>query len=566
MTVLLLEAQGGMLVTALATPPGMGGDGALIRIGPPLLRQEAGACFEGRALRARPLLVQQPGRPRRKPVEDYVFKPMENLLDAVEYRGKSIAQAGADRWNTRNCSQAHATWALEAARSYLTAREREQAARVAAGHPATFPVQSSWVGGKQLSAPDERGVDQYERTIWGRRYASADGEIRELWIPSIDCVKLDRPLPELVAAAHVLVTGVPARTPYGERSIPLPSAPPPPRRVRVLGVGLRDASTVVLADWNAEEVKRLFEENVRGLMARVVDGRGRRSGMDCVRCEALAGCRTVARVPGLLGVPGPVRPRKRRSVSVSDLRAHRDCAARYYLTRVLKLRDGRTENEAIRRGRAVDAWLNERHAERPLVPCRRVPLPDTLPGLTEDELPAALSMIRGHRGLCPLDGLPATERVEPQRRIAVYDDLADVVVIADCDVVYTDEGGVVVRETKTAAHRFGERRDLVETFPQLALAVLMLASGALGGDPRRSRVELEVLREDGARLEELDPCDGRTLDQSRRVLTELATGWAAEETYPAEPAPGFDCSGCEALRWCAVGQSRQTTDIPEVVR
>ncbi|MFD6322206.1 PD-(D/E)XK nuclease family protein [Streptomyces sp. NPDC058442] len=547
-------------MTVLGNPPGVDGDGALIRIGPPLLREESDVCLEGRALRARPLLVQQPGRSRRKPVEDFWFQPVDRLLDAVEHEGRTITEAVANRWHIRNCSSAHAEWAQEAARTFLAARDLEQAARAASGHPTTSPVRPRWVGGRKLNASDARGADQYERTAWGRQYASGDGALRELWIPSLGQVKADRPLPEVVAAAHVLATGLPARTPYLERSEPLPAPPPQPSRVRVLGVGLRDGSTAVLGDWEAEEVQRLFDVHVRDRMAKVTDGRGRSPGSDCVRCEALAGCRDIPHVPGLLGTPGAPRPRKRRSVSVSDLRAYRDCPARYHLTRVLKLRDGRLENEAIRRGRAVDTWLNACHGARPAVPCRGIPLPDSLPGLDETELPAARAMIRAHRGLCPLDGLPATERVEPQRRVAVYDTQADVVVIAACDVVYTDDGGVVIRETKTAAHRFGERRHLVETFPQLALAVLLLASGALGGDPRRSRVELEVLRPDGARLEELDPCDGPTLDQSRQVITELATGWAADETYAAEPAPDFDCSDCEAARWCSVGRSHLAAD------
>ncbi|WP_435614533.1 PD-(D/E)XK nuclease family protein [Streptomyces coelicoflavus] len=422
------------------------------------------------------------------------------------------------------------------------------------------------MSGRELKAFDARGVDQYERTAWGRQYASGDGSVRELWIPSLGQVKADRRLFEVVAAAHVLATGIPARTPYLKRSEPLPKPPPQPSRVRVLGVGLRDGSTAVLGDWDVEEVQRLFDAHVRDRMTKVTDGRGRRPGSDCARCEALAGCQDIPHAPGLLGAPGPARPRKRRSISVSDLRAYRDCPARYHLTRVLHLREGRTENEAIRRGRAVDSWLNACHGARPAVPCRDIPLPETLPGLDEAELPAARAMIRAHRGLCPLDGLPATERVEPQRSVAVYDARADVVVIAACDVVYTDDGGVVIRETKTAAHRFGERRHLVEQFPQLALAVLLLASGALGGDPRRSRVELEVLRPDGARLEELDPCDGPTLDQSRQVIAGLATGWAADETYAAEPAPGFDCSGCEAARWCSVGRSRHSADTTEETR
>ncbi|MER5514526.1 PD-(D/E)XK nuclease family protein [Streptomyces sp. NPDC002763] len=417
----------------------------------------------------------------------------------------------------------------------------------------------------RLREPDGRGADRYERTAWGRQYASEDGSLREIWIPSIDSVKRDRPLSEIAAAGYVAASGIPADMPYGKRAQLPDRQTELPQRVRVIGVGLGDGSSQVLADWDAAEAKRQFDEHAKDLMSSAADGRQLRPGQDCARCEALSGCLALPRVSGILGAPAPLRPRKRRSVSVSDLRAYQDCPARYYLTRVLKLRDGRTENAAIRRGRAVDAWLNMRHADMPRTPCRRVPLPESLPGLSAEELPAALAMIRHHRGRCPLDGLAVDETVEPQRRLAVYDPQTDVVVIADCDLVHTDRGGTVVRETKTASHHFGERKELVRTYPQLALAVLLMASGVLGGDPRRSRVELEVLREDGARLEEVDPFDALTLDQSRRVVTELAAGWAADETYTAAPAPDFDCADCEARRWCTSARtvrSGYALDLP----
>ncbi|WP_051801110.1 PD-(D/E)XK nuclease family protein [Streptomyces sp. NRRL F-525] len=554
-------------MSAFRKPPQVDGDDQLIRIGLPLLRQEPDACPAGRALRARPLLTQQPDRSRRKPVEDFPFAPWGNFVDSVEHRGKSLAEAVASAVNVRRCSEAHVLWAAEAAGVYLAARAREQSVRVAAGHLATCPVQQQWVGADQLRGPDGRGADRYERTAWGRQYASEDGSLREIWIPSIDCVKRDRPMPEIAAAAYVAASGVPADIPYGKRAQLPESHSVLPQRVRVVGVGLGDGGTQVLADWDATEARRQFDEHAKELMSSAADGHELRPGQDCVRCEALSGCAAVPRVPGLLGVPASLRPRKRRSVSVSDLRAYRDCPARYYLTRVLKLRERRTENAAIRRGRAVDAWLNERHAATPATPCRQVSLPKVLPGLSAEELPSAVAMIRHHRGRCPFDGLAAEETVEPQRRLAVYDQHADVVVIADCDLVHTDRGGVVVRETKTASHRFGERQELVRTYPQLALAVLLMASGALGGDPRRSRIELEVLREDGARLEEVDPFDAVTLDQSRRVITELAAEWAADETYSAAPAHDFDCADCEARRWCTsartprVDGARRTGEI-----
>ncbi|WP_351232241.1 PD-(D/E)XK nuclease family protein [Streptomyces sp. NPDC002133] len=551
-------------MSAFQKLPHVDGDDRLVRIGPPLLRQEPDACPVGRALRARPLLVQQPARSRRKPVEDFSSAPWGRFLDAVEHDGMTLADAVADPRNRRRCVDAHVRWAAEAASTYLAVRRREQSVCAAAGHPATRPVRQQWVGTDRLREPDGRGADTYERTAWGRQYASEDGSLREIWIPSIDTVKRDRPLPEIAAVAYVAATGVPADLPYGQHARLVTSPAALPRRVRVVGVGLGDGSTHVLADWDAAEAREQFGEHAKVLMARAADGRETRPGQDCARCEALSGCSDVPRAPGLLGVSAPVRPRKRRSVSVSDLRAYRDCPARYHLTRVLKLRNGRTENAAIRTGRAVDAWLNERHAAEPRTSCRYAPLPATLPGLSAEELPVALAMIRRHRGRCPLDGLAVEETVEPQRRLAVYDPQSDVVVIADCDLVYTDRGGTVIRETKTASRRFGERQELVRTYPQLALAVLFMASGALGGDPRRSRIELEILREDGARLEEVDPFDTTTLDQSRHVISELAARWAADETYATEPADGFDCGDCEARRWCTAARSLPGEGAPRI--
>ncbi|PWG12317.1 hypothetical protein DF268_17115 [Streptomyces sp. V2] len=544
-------------MNAFQKPPQVDGDARLIRTGLPLLRREPHACPAGRALRARPLLTQRPERSRRKPVEDFPFAPWGAFLDAVEHRGQTLERATRIAGNTRRSSEAHVRWAVEAADVYLAARAREQSVRRAAGYPATRPVRKQWVAADTLREPDARGADRYERTAWGRQYASADDRVRELWIPSIDSVKRDRPDSEIAGIAHVMATGVPADLPYGERA-QLPGEPGAlPWRVRIIGVGLADGSTHVLADWDVAEAERQFGEHTKKLLSDVVEGRELRPGQDCVGCEALSGCQAVPRIPGLLGAPAPAVPRKRRSVSVSDLRSYGDCPARYHLTRVLKLRDGRTENEAIRRGRAVDDWLNRRHAAEPATPCRQVPLPDSLPGLSAEELPAALAMIRNHRGRCPLDGLGHGEKIEPQRRLAVYDPRTDVVVIADCDLVHTERGGVVVRETKTASYHFGERQELVRTYPQLALAVLLMASGALGGDPRRSRIELEVLRVDGARLEEVDPFDAVTLDQSRRVVTELAAAWAADETYAPAPSRDSVCTGCEARRWCTSARPLQ---------
>ncbi|MGA5757786.1 PD-(D/E)XK nuclease family protein [Nonomuraea bangladeshensis] len=538
-------------MSTLPMPSGLSGRSDVVRIGLPLLRSAADACAWGRALRARPLLTQTPERSRRKPVQDFFFTPVQSMLDAIEHRGSSVQAALADDRHTRNCHPVHRAWALEAVPTYLAARARHEAA----GYPVTFPVTTEWVGLSRLRKPDTRGVVQYERTAWCRRYATPDGSVREIWIPSIGSAKEDRSEAEIAAAAAIAATGVPARGSFGE---PYRSVEPDavkPQRVRVIGVGLADGKPLVLADWDAEEAVRQFEEHAKERYGAVLDGRALRPGSDCTTCEGLLGCAALPVVPGLLGVPAPRRPRKRRSVSISDLRAYNSCPARFHLTRALFIKDGRIENEAIRRGRAVDAWLNDRHGQDARTPCRNVPLPTELPGLMEEELGPAVRMIEEHRAFCPLEGLAESELVRPQWRLAAYDPVVDAVVIADPDLLYTESGGWVWRETKTASRRTWEGRSLLGEFPQLALAVLLMAAGVPGGDPRRSRIELEILRENGSACEEIDPFDQAIHNEAREIVAGLAAGWASDETY--SPAPGDHCADCEVRRWCAAsGEAR----------
>jgi hypothetical protein len=328
-----------------------------------------------------------------------------------------------------------------------------------------------------------------------------------------------------------------------------------------MGVGLGDGEVHVLADWTADEATRQFKEHAKERYTAVINGRDLRAGTDCIKCEGLVCCTALPKISGLLGVPAPRRPRKRRSVSASDLRVYDSCPARFHLTRTLKIRDGQTENEAIRRGRAVDAWLNDVHGRHPRTTCRNIPLPSDLPGLTGGELGPALNMVKAHRANCPLDGLSPTELVRPQWRLAAYDPVVDAVVIADPDLLYTDAGGWVWRETKTASRRSWEGESLLRRHPQLALAVLLMAAGVPGGDPRRSRIELEQLRENGSACEEIDPFDPATVHEARGIVSGPASGWASDEIY--SPTPGDQCADCEVRRWCAAGRARGANPILE---
>ncbi|MFE6103972.1 PD-(D/E)XK nuclease family protein [Streptomyces laurentii] len=538
-------------------PPGVTGDGSLVRVGLPALREQDGACPLRRAAKARPRLRSTADGWRTSPVVDFGFAPWETRVNAVEFPRVPVRRRG-----DAIVALAHETWGREAAATYLAARERFLQEQEAAGLPRTVPVADRWVTSREGGAP---GVLRYELEAWGRQYATPDGSVRELWLPNLGALRPTRSLAELAAAAGVLAYGGPCDTATytAERILLRPDAPGPDR-VRIIGVGLGDGKISVLraegsgiaADWTEREARDLFDRHVAPRVTPATSGTDRRPGSDCADCKALSGCTELKRAPGLLGVPAPAPGRKRRTVSVSDLRAYRDCPARYHLTRVLRLRELTTESEAIRRGRAVDAWLNERHADPRRVPCRDIPMPEALPGLVGEELVPALAMLERHRARCPFDRIGPEDICLPQHRITVYDPQADVVVLADCDLVYSERGGVVIRESKTSARRYGTAEELMASHPQLALAVLFVSSGMLTGDPRRSRVELETLRPDGSSEEELDPFDPVTIEQARAVVRDLTVPWAAAAEYPETPRAGYDCGHCEAHRWCSTGRAR----------
>ncbi|MER7845119.1 PD-(D/E)XK nuclease family protein [Kitasatospora sp. NPDC096077] len=468
-------------------------------------------------------------------------------LDAIEHDGTDVGVALQQLRRRHDCHPSHLSWAEEALRNYLAARA-EHSTEYELDRQASLPAKHPWVAVTDLTASDSRGALRYERTAWGRRYASPDGRIREIWLLSVNSVK-PRSDAEIAEAAAVAATGVAATADFGECYRPVKVRDPLPDRVRVVAVGCGDGSRKVLADWEAAEAVEQYARHAKPVLARVVAGDRVNPGSACIDCEGLSSCSQPPRTPFLLGTPRPRRARRRRSVSASDLRTHSACPAKYHLTRVLHLKSAEPESPAIRRGRAVDVWLNEQHRARRS--CRTTLLPATLPGLTAEETRTAVRMIAEHAAVCPLDGLAPTEEVEVQARLTAYDPELDVVVIADPDLLYTDSGGWVWRETKTAASRPWEGRPLLEAYPQLALAVLMMSAGVPGGDPRRCRIELELLYPDGSACEELHPHDPETVDEARRAVSALAGPWAPDETFAATPGRG--CTGCEALRWCGPG-------------
>ncbi|MFJ9369832.1 PD-(D/E)XK nuclease family protein [Nocardia sp. NPDC101769] len=408
---------------------------------------------------------------------------------------------------------------------------------------------------------DVRGIRRFERTAWGRRYSTVDGQLRELWLPSIGTVRDNRPDAELAAAAAVLAKGGPAVLdkwwlPYSQRGDHTQA----PQSVRVVGFGSLDGRVEELFEGDQHTVAQAYKTHTAPVFARAVGTADPIAGSSCVACKAIDGCTTLVRTEALWG--SPVRTglrRPRRSLSVWDLRVHTQCPARYHLTRQLNLRDSDGESPAIRRGRAVDAWLNEHHNRPAPDGCRGEPGPSD-PGhwsaggheLTGSDARDGAAMLQRHRALCPLGRTESFADFEVQRQVTTYVPELDVVVIATPDLLYTDAGGWVWRETKTSRSPLWDRAPLMRTYPQLAMATLLLAAGALPGAPRRARVELEVLTPDRCALETLDPSRSDVVDQAREVIAEMAEPLLSDEQFA--PRTDQHCRDCEVRRWCAAGR------------
>ncbi|MFF5584429.1 PD-(D/E)XK nuclease family protein [Streptomyces hygroscopicus] len=564
----------------MQNPPGTTGHGWLVKVSSRIARPDPTACPTHLRTAVRPLLTADPPVPfRPAPREEFGPGPLFAALDLWEHDGRPLERVldelrgthGPFRGRGAPAHPALLAWTVEALERYVAARSVEQRAARAAGLPPTLPVRLSWtVRTAKREAPDARGARQYEHTTWGRQYASADGSVRDLWIPSLGRAKPDRAAAEKAAVAYVVALGapVPRRWRGTEPPVDATASSRLPDRVRVFDFGCADGTVTPLLDWGQAEMRQQFTDHAAPAFHEAATAVGTRPGPSCVECKAISQCGALRRTPDLWGgIPGaPLR--RRRSVSVWDLRLHGECPAQYHLVRQLHLDDLTTENDGARRGRAVDAWLNERHGVRPARGCRDLPVPDASsipPGFALDAMlgRAAVRMMERHRALCPLNGIGPNEKALVQHPVTAYVPELDVVVLAVPDLVYSHRGRLIWRETKTSSRPLFEGHSLMRAYPQLALGVLLFSAGALDADPGRSWVEFELLCEDRAscRLERIDPNRPENVAEAREVIAGLAQPLLDDTSY--EPRTGRHCHSCQARTWCKPGTA-YVADHPQV--
>ncbi len=489
-------------------------------------------CPAADALKARGYEPALGGRRRRERLEQFAFGPFMAACDVRSRVGGGFTEEPRPR---KPMHDGLRRWTAHAMESYAAAFPEDPDLPLS-------EVESPWQYSHLAAGSGTSGGDEYQLTVWGRCLQSRDGAVRELRLPVNRLGRQPPPESFVAAAALVLAEGAPG---------------PRPARVRIIEFALLDGKIRELFDGTREEAVASYRRHGRAALTALLDGQEYRPGSGCADCAYASVCPVLQRAPGLLGIDEPGRTR--RWWSVTNGRNYQTCPARDQMRRLhLPTADEVEHAPAVDRGRALHAYLAERHGSGSPRPCTvKVPeqwVPEAFE-LPEDERALGVKLLRGHAAICPMRLVRDAADVRNEPRVVRHDTAAEVVVVARPDLLYRDGGAWVWRETKTAARDKSFDRPLLEQYPQLALAVMLLARGDLGGTPGRARIEFEVLRPGGADMEILDPFVPEVRTAAGRVVRELVGRWLRDENYA--PRPGRACDRCETARWCASGPALQ---------
>ncbi len=485
-----------------------------IRLG--MFGPERYRCPASDALKARRMRPAGSAAWKPEALDTFTNGPFMAELDRIELPG----DGGESGRSTRPAHDGVRQWTWHALRMYETAF---------ADSPELRPAPHHWIYRHRGSRGGGPASTEYRISAWGRCFESADGRLRELRLPVNRLRK--RTDAERAIAALVVAEGDP-----DDRL----------EHVRVVQFALSDGRTEMLFDGSRAEALALYRQDGAPAIRALLDRPEYRPGSACTSCRVAPVCPALPRAPGLLGIADRTRPR--RSWSPTTGRGHKACPARAYLRGLrLPVDDSVERSAAAERGRAVHAFLSARHGQEQRTPCTSDVPADWVPDgyrLPQSERLLGARLLRHHAEVCPLRiADPQSERT-PEPLLVFDDPAADLLVLTEPDLLYRERGSWVWRETKTSAGR-RMPRDLLSAYPQLALAVRIIAKGMLAAD----RVELELLRPGGVDLRSLDPFAPETVAAAEAVLRDQVTGWHQERLF--EATPSAECDSCEMARWCS---------------
>ncbi|MDF9816762.1 PD-(D/E)XK nuclease family protein [Streptomyces sp. SPB162] len=536
-------------------PEGIAGESNLVRVFTRGVRNDNGECPALRAFNSRPGLRSLTRTPYKPPdFENFALATVMQQLDLKEF-----GHVRGDPPRGRPPHPGLALWAVHAVAKYLSASSTlELAAQM-------LPDPLHWVEQTTLTSAQPGEPAVYEMRVWGRCYATRDGRVRELRLPRFGVAGAhEREPAEIAMAAHIAAYGGRAEEPgWGEQHDVGEAAVP--ERVRVVEVGCLDGSTLVLFDGSPHETDAPFKDLAAPRLRTTIDAIKRRPGASCVKCRLSPKCTVLQRLPGILGIEDTTRPR--RTLSVTDLRRYENCPTQEHLRRIHLPYDREIEHDRhIRRGHAVHAWLQHLHERSSRRPCTAADVPPNpsdwqIGGwhLTGPEAELGVRLIARHAAVCPLKYADQDVELRIEETLTFLDTESDTLVMAKPDLLYRSSGSWVWRELKSTKHRTPRGgKDILEQYPQAALALILLAERALGGDVRGSRVELEILRPSGPDLELITPNQADRVAKAREVIHSLAAPWHADSV--SAPNPGKRCLRCEVAQWCPAPAKPTDTD------
>ncbi|GLZ14504.1 hypothetical protein Acsp04_47390 [Actinomadura sp. NBRC 104425] len=539
---------------------GLQGTAGIVRLSASLLDRTDRHCADFAAVKARPGLWPPPGERRRfAPWEEFPLGLVMRALDAAEFDGADVDEA-VSRVLETNRSPVHpgaAVWVRHACHAYMAAGkwiadELGDVAVVPQRHPRV--VQSG-------SAAELRML-----TAWGRWYESPDGSVREFRRLRMSRIG-EAEAPSVAAISFVAAAGRRAvGNVYRDAPVQVIDDERAPTRIRVVEVMLDDDVVPrVLVDATPEEVRRRYRNGGMQVAQRIVAGGDRRPGAECVECKLRASCDELPYVPGLLGLGDAGT--HRRTWSVTTGRQYLVCPAQAQMRELRLPADRFDGGPAARRGVVVHQWLELAHRRGRACGLVDLPEPDAADigiaaqVMTAEEYREARPYLLAHLAVCPLAGPGRVTDLMVEPSVAAYDPVADVVVIADPDLVRRVDGRVVYREQKTTAGAVpaGGPREVFSRVPQLALAVLLIRQGVFGRDGD-GVVELEVMTPAGAAVHAFGVADPAVVGAAREEVARMVTGWHRDVAFRARP--GHWCARCPVARWCPDRSEGADPDAP----
>jgi PD-(D/E)XK nuclease superfamily len=471
--------------------------------------------------------VKAPWKPEA--LKSFPEGPFMDAADIVERQADELPPNAPDHGAQSLIHDGIQQWTEHALRSY---RETFPA------DPDLHLAKQPWVY-KNRHTADDFGTVEHRIAAWGRFLESTDGRVRELRLP----VRRLRARSEVERAVAALVAAE-------------GNADPRVERLNVVQFSLSDGGKDTVFNGTRNEALDLYRADGAPAVRALLNNQEYRPGSACASCAVASVCPALPRAADLLGITDRSRPR--RSWSSTTARGHRACPARGYL-RSLRLPTADTieRSAAAERGRAIHAFLAENHGRQPRIPCTPEIPADWMPKgfqLSDEERRLGAVLLRHHAEVCPLRAAALQPEIRVEPKLTFDDTAADLVVLAEPDLLYQDAGSWVWRETKTSS---SDRpvRNMLAAYPQLALAVAVIGSEVLPSPHTGGRVELELLCPSGVDLHILDPFAPSTRATAAEMLREQVSGWHKEMLFKA--IPGYECASCEVAQWCSVRQPQQ---------